>query len=341
MKPRLIAIVLFVLAGCSATSEVPADTSGSPAPPPSSVASGNGTLYSTMWASSEPSVTITGYPIGADGNLGVPTDLLSGPASDTTYPAVIDGRGPLALTGTYTNYWTTDVQLRYDGRVIGEVAAPRWCGGEGLGYNDCALLDETRLARTTELGRDPMSGEGPAEGSITVSSLADGSTIDEFGPFPDLTRMLGTNSPDELLLVTSPAVSADDPSVPSTVLRLDVTDGSITEIGESPAGWAPLCAIGTDSVLGFPSDDLTGSAVVVGPAQVADVTWEQQDLPEGCSADGAFLYLNRMPQQTTGETAATATPNAQTTVERISLADGSRSEVLVLPAAEYARPITR
>jgi hypothetical protein len=186
-----------------------------------------------------------------------------------------------------------------------------------------------------------MTGDGPAEGSITVSSLADGSTMDEFGPFPDLTGMLGTSSPDELLLVTSPAVSDAGPSVPTTVLRLDVSDGSITEIGQSPPGWSPLCAIGTDSVLGFPSDGLTGSAVVVGPAQVADVTWEQQDLPEGCSADGAFLYLIGMPPQTTEETAATATSIAQTTVERISLADGSRSEVLVLPAAEYARPITR
>ena len=92
------------------------------------------------------------------------------------------------------------------------MAAPRWCGGEGLTYNLCTLLDETRVARTTELGRDPETGEGPSEGTILVSSLTDGSTISELGPFADLSMMLGTGSPDEVLIVTTPAQSADDPA---------------------------------------------------------------------------------------------------------------------------------
>jgi hypothetical protein len=289
----------------------------------------------------EGSVTISGHPIAADGSLGTPVELLSGPADDTSFPGVVDGVGPLALTGTNTDYWTTDVQLHSDGQVTSEVAAPRWCGGEGLRYNVCTLLDETRLARTTDLGRDPETGEGPAEGSIIVSSLADGSTIDAFGPFPDLTMMLGTDSPDEVLLVTAPFVPAEEPSAPSTVLRLDVTDGSTTELGDSPAGWVPLCAIGADSVLGFTSDDSSSTALVVGPAQVAQVTWEQQDSVVGCSADGQFLYLQRIPQSPTEDVEDTEPPNPGTPVERTSLIDGSRSQVLVLPAGQYAGPMTR
>ncbi len=340
----VIGVAGALLAACASTSSEPGGeggASGSPAPSPSSVSTGNGTLYSSAWAAQVGSVTINAHPIGADGSLGTPAELLSGPASDTTFPGVVDGKGPLALTGTFTDYWTTDVQLHSDGQVTDEVAAPRWCGGEGLLYNVCTLLDEARLARTTDLGRDPETGEGPAEGSIIVSSLADGSTIDEFGPFPDLTMMLGTDSPDEVLLVTTPFLPAEEPSAPSDVLRLDVTDGSVTELGVSPVGWAPLCAIGADSVLGFTFEGSTSTALVVGPAQVADVTWEQQDSVVGCSADGRFLYLQRIPQPPTEDVEDTEPPNPGTAVERISLADGSRSQVLVLPAGQYAGPITR
>ena len=336
----VMGVVGVLLAGCASTPGDQGGGSGSPAPSAGPVSTGNGTLYSSAWSMSEGSVTISGHPLGADGSVGEASDVVSGPASDTTYPGIVDGRAPLALTGTFPNYWTTDVQLRSDGQVTGEVPAPRWCGGEGLGYNVCTLLDESRVARTTDLGRDPATGEGPTEGSIIVSSLADGSTIDEFGPFPDLSMMLGTGSPDQVLLVTTPLLSAEDPDVASTVARLDVTDGSVTALGESPAGWAPLCAIGADSVLGFTTQG-DPTAAVVGPAQVAEVTWEQQDSIVGCSADGQFLYLQRIPQPPTEDMEDTEPPNPETAVERISLADGSRSQVLVLPAGQYAGPITR
>jgi hypothetical protein len=109
----------------------------------------------------------------------------------------------------------------------------------------------------------------------------------------------------------------------------------------SPAGWVPLCAIGADSVLGFPGADPTGSAVVVGPATVADVTWEQQDWIVGCSADGRYLYVQRIPQPPGEEVEDTEPPNPPTALERISLADGSRSAVLTLAPGEVAGPVTR
>lgn len=327
---------LVLVAGCASTPDSTGDESGSP----SATGAGNGTVYTSLWDTETAARTITGYPIGADGSIGAATPLLSGPADDTSFPGVVDGVGPLALSGTFTDYWTTEVEVRSEGQVAAAVQAPRWCGGEGLAYNLCTLLDGTRLARTTELGRDPVSGEGPTEGSIIVSSLTDGSTIAEHGPFADLSMMLGTGSPDEVLLVTTPAQSAEDPSVPSTVIRLDVRDGSTSELGDSPAGWVPLCPIGADSVLGFTSDGALRTSVV-GPAQVADLTWDDQDSLVGCSADGRFLYVQRIPQPPTEETEDTEPANPSTALERITLADGSRSQVLVLPPGEVAGPTTR
>ena len=174
-----------------------------------------------------------------------------------------------------------------------------------------------------------------------MSSLTDGSTISELGPFADLSMMLGTGSPDEVLIVTTPAQSAEAPSVPSAVLRLDVSDGLTKELGDSPAGWVPLCPIGADSVLGYTSEGTESSAAVVGPAKVAAVTWDEQDSVVGCSADGLFLYLQRIPQPPTEETEDTEPPNPSTALERISLADGSRTEVLTLAPGEIAGPVTR
>jgi hypothetical protein len=328
---------LVLVAGCSSGPGSPGDPSPSTAPP--DPAAGFGTVYTSTW--DPDSRTITGYPIRQDGSVGEPAELLSGPADDTTYPGVVDGVGPSALTGTFTDYWTTDLQVRSAGAIAAEVAAPRWCGGEGLGYNVCVLLDATRVARTTDLGSDPATGEGPSEGSIIVSSLADGATLAEFGPFAGLSMMLGTASPDHVVLVTTPPTSAEDPSTPSTVLRLDLTDGTTTELGVSPAGWVPLCAIGADSVLGFPGADTTGSAVVVGPATVADVTWEQQDSIVGCSADGRYLYVQRIPQPPGEEMEDTEPPNPSTALERISLTDASRSAVLTLAPGEVAGPVAR
>jgi hypothetical protein len=325
---------LILLAGCASTSDVAGDPPGTEGP------MSNGTLYTSVWDTEAGTRTITGHAIGQDGSVGAAVPLLSGPANDTSFPGVEDGVGAAALTGSFTDFWTTDLQVRSAGEVTAEVAAPRWCGGEGLRYNLCTLLDDTRIARTTDLGRDPETGDGPSEGSILVSSLADGATISELGPFADLSMMLGTGSANHVIIVTTPAQSAEDPSVPSTVLRLDVTDGLTAEIGDSPAGWVPLCPIGSDSVLGFTSEGAP-AAVVVGPAEIADVTWDEQDTFVGCSADGRFLYVQRIPQPPTEETEDLEPPNPSTALERISLADGSRSAVLTLPPGEVAGPVTR
>lgn len=339
-RTMVLGIALVLLAGCASTPDSPGDTVP-PSDSPGAGAAGKGTVHTSAWDIEAGTRTITSYPIGADGSLGTPAQLLSEPADDTSFPGVVDGVGPASLTGTFTDYWTTDVAVRTDGQVTAEVPAPQWCGGEGLSYNVCTLLDGSRLARTTELGRDPETGDGPSEGSIIVSDLTDGATLAEFGPFPDLSMMLGTASPDEVLIVTTPAQSAEDPSVPSTILRLDLTGGTTTQLGVSPADWVPLCPIGADSVLGFLSQGAAGSAVVVGPAQVGDVTWDQQDSIVGCSADGQFLYLQRIPQPPTEETEDVDPPNPATTLERITVADGTRSEVLVMDPGVVAGPITR
>ena len=153
--------------------------------------------------------------------------------------------------------------------------------------------------------------------------------------------MLGTASPDHVLFVTTPAQSAEDPSVPSRVFRLDVTDGLTSPVGDSPTGWVPLCPIGQDSVLGFTWEGSTSTAAVVGPAQVASLSWDEQDSVVGCSADGRFLYVQRIPQPPTEETEDTEPPNPATALERITLADGSRTQVLALDPGEIAGPITR
>jgi hypothetical protein len=338
----VVGLGLVLLAGCSSTPDA-SDPSTSPSAStgPTDAAEGNGTFYTSQLDTTAGTVTIMSHPIGADGSIGSAAELLTEPADDTSFPAVIDGVGGSTLTGRFTDYWTTDVQVRSSGAVTAEAAAPRWCGGEGLSYNVCTLLDPTRVARTTDLGRDPTTGEGPGEGSILVSSLADGSTLSEFGPVADLVFMLGTIAPDEVLVVTSPAQSGEAPSAPSAVMRMSLADGTTTSVGDSPAGWVPLCTIGVDSVLGFTSEGTDSTAAVIGPAKVAAITWEGQDSVVGCSADGRFLYLQRIPQPPTEEVEDTEPPNPSTALERISLADGARSEVLVLSPGEIAGPVTR
>jgi hypothetical protein len=338
----VVGLGLMLLAGCSTSSSAPEGSrSPSASTGPTGATEGNGTLYTALWDTTAGTRTITGHPIGADGSIGAGAELLSGPADDTTFPGVVDGVGPATVTGSFTDYWTTTLQVRSGDQVGADVAAPRWCGGEGLSSNVCTLLDATRMARTTELGRDPATGDGPSQGSILVSSLTDGSTISELGPFADLSMMLGTGSSNEVLIVTTPAQSDEAPSVPSAVLRLDVSAGLTKELGDSPAGWAPLCPIGTDSVLGYTSEGTESSAVVVGPAKVAPVAWEEQASVVGCSADGLFLYLQRIPQPPTEETEDTEPPNPSTALERISMADGGRTQVLTLAPGELAGPVTR
>ncbi len=327
-----LATGMLLLAGCGSSS---GDGPAASAAATTSAPDGNGTMYVSNWDTGAGTLTIQAHPVQSDGSLGEASTLLSEPAEDTDFPGIIDGVGPTVVTGTFADYWTTALQVYESGSVRNELSANDWCGGEGLTYSACSVLDEQRLARTTELGRDPISGQGPAEGSVLVSSLGDGSTAAEFGPFPDLNMMLGTGSADEVLLVTRPLDTESEQGQPADVLRLDVSDGSTTPVGTSPADWAPLCPIGADSVLGFSTQD-TQTAIVVGPSTVADISWSSEESVVGCSADGRFLYLQQNPQPPTEEYDDTEPANPPTAVDRITLADGSRTEVLT-PAPRAVR----
>ncbi len=330
----------LLLSGCGSSAEDPA-----PGDPPASASAttgspgGNGTMYVSNWDYGAGTLTYEGYPINPDGTLGRSSTLFSEPAGDTDFPGIVDGLDDLTVTGTFANYWTTAVQVYQAGSVRDELAAPDWCGGEGLSYSVCTVLDDQRLARTTELGNDPVTGEGPTQGSVLVSSLTDGSTLAEFGPFPDLNMMMGSGSADEVLIVTRPVDIETQQPAAAQVLRLDLNDGSTTPVGTSPADWVPLCPIGADSVLGFSTQD-PQTAIVIGPSPIAEVSWSEADPVVGCSADGRFIYLQRIPVPPTGENDSEP-PNPPTTVERITISDGSRTEVLTLPPGQYAGPITR
>ena len=89
-RTTVLGIATLLLVGCASTPDAPGGTSDSPSTSPSAAPPGNGTLYSSAWDMGEGSVTISGHPIAADGSLGTPVELLSGPADDTSFPGVVD-----------------------------------------------------------------------------------------------------------------------------------------------------------------------------------------------------------------------------------------------------------
>jgi hypothetical protein len=334
-------LALLLLAGCATDEPAGDDGTTGPAssPPPASspaAGAGNGSIYVSTFATDRK--TITRYPIAADGSLGEPVTVLDTEADQITFPGVVDGLGETLVTGTFTSYWTTALQRREaaTGTLLDERDVDRWCGGEGLTYNACALLDDTRLARTSDLG-----GDAPAEGTITVSSLADGSDLEALDPIGGLSQILGTSEPDTLLITVLDEPQGDPPEPRSgEVRRLDVASGQAEPIGTFDAGWYPICPLGTDSLLGFSPDGSTGP-VVVGPATIGDVTWEAEETPLGCSADGQFLYLQTIPQPPGEQAEDTESPDAPTTIDRITLADGARETVAALEPGVWAEQLTR
>lgn len=335
----LVVGTLALLGGCAGSGDTPAPNSsggssssaGSPAAAP---AGANGELYTTTYGGGE--MTVRRYPLNADGSVGEPVTILTGPGDDTVFPAVIDSLGPTLLTGTLSDYWTTALQLRdLSGTETGSLPVDSWCGGEALVANLCTLLDATHLARTTELG-----GESTTEGSVIVSDLTDGSTVRQLGPFPGLSRMLGTTQPNVVLLATSTEkVDPDDPNVPGTVIRLDTSTGATSDVGDYPKDWNALCAVGDDGVIG----QMMGTKprlLAVGSASIGDVTLSPDDSPVGCSADGAFLYIQNVSQPPEGEEDDDA-PNPSSALERVNLATGARDTVAAMPPGEWAGPTTR
>jgi hypothetical protein len=336
----VVAACALVAACASPASDEPTGSPSASEPgsaSPTAPATGYGSIYTAqLGGDTKP---YQRHVIGPDGSVGEGAPIFTSPASDFDYRAVIDGVGGTLVTGTFSDYWTTQIQVvdAATGEERGEpLDAPQWCGGEGLLYNACALLDGTRMARTSDLG-----GEGLPESTIYVTSLETGETLAELGPFAGLFNIFGTTDPNTLVILTSAAPNQDPPEPrPGTVARLDVSSGEVTEVGAYPAGWAPICTVGTDSVLGY---NLTGdpSATMVGPAAVGQVTWPTEDTPMGCSADGRFLYLQRIPQPPGEEQEDTEAPNPATSLDRIDLSTGVREPVLALKTGEWTEAITR
>jgi hypothetical protein len=330
-------VALALLAGCAAPAGEEPTGSASVTAPATSAPAGEpvGSLYTSLWDTEGGQITIDHRALAPDGSVAAPTQLLQAPADDSELTWVLDGIGTTALTGTFVDNWTTQLQVRdaASGAAASTVAADRWCGGEGDVGSQCTMLDATRLARTTELG-----AEGVTEGSVIISSLQDGSTLAEYGPFAGLTRTLAGGTEGTLLMLASDPAAASAGG--GTILRLDTASGQTSELGAFPTAWEPLCALGTDSVLGFTLEG-DPTAVVVGPAQVSGVTWAQGETPLGCSTDGRFLYVQHVPQPPGEDQEDTEPPNPATTVDRIALADGSRASVLTVEPSVLAGPVTR
>lgn len=338
---------LLLLGACgsdeptTAGSEEPAGTAaatggatGVPASP-SSAAGENGELFTTQFQSG--TNTLKRYPIAADGSLGTPVVVLEGPGTDSSFPAVIDSRAGTVLTGSMTDYWSTNLQRRnLDGAELSALAVDSWCGGEGAASALCVLVDDDHVARTTSIG--PELGEG----KVIVASLADGSQVAEYGPFPGFTNMLPTTTPGQLLLATTTNKEDEgNPNVPGTIVALTTSTGQTTDVAEFPESWLPLCAVGTDGVLGQRQTKSGLELVGVGSATVGDgVKLSADDSLVGCSADGAFVYVQNILQPPTGEN-DDEPAGGDTAVERISVADGTRTTVATVPQGEWVGPIAR
>ena len=339
MKMRLLVggMLIGVLAGCASNGSGSGETASPTGAEtsPSAAAADLGSLYTSTW--DDTSRTIVRHPIQSDGSLGQPVTILDEKANDIDFPGTVDGLGASVLTGSYSQYWTTDLQLRdaTTGTATSEVHAPNWCGGEGLTSNICALLDDAQVARSSELG-----AEGVQDSTITISSLESGDQVKKLGPFPGLFDLMGTTDANTLLIMIADTPNTDPPEPRAgTVKRLDVGSGSTTDVGTFPDTWSPLCAIGTDSVLGY-TTTATPKAAVVGPATVGDVSWSEDEAPVGCTSDGQFLFVQKVSQPPTGENDSEA-PGAVTSVTRIALADGSRTQALTLDPGTYADLVTR
>jgi hypothetical protein len=302
----VVAAVALVVGGC-ADEDGGAGPSTGPIPEPSQSADVNGSVLIATSSGTQR------YPIQADGSLGEPISV-------TGLGSVLDGRGSSLLTGQFVDDpYTT--RLDVQDATTGEVTATQevdWCGGEGPEHKACVLLDETMIART------PVLWAGGDGGPVAISSLVDGTTPAQLGPFGALLDVLGTESSQQvLLLISDPAQGGDLAPYPPAglVQRLDLTTGATTDIGRYPAQFSPLCAVGSDSLLGHvAAADGSVSLEVVGPAVVHEsllgtgVTWGAPTPPLGCSADGRFVYAQ-----------VASADGDSLSLERIDLADGSRT----------------
>lgn len=329
----VLAVALWALLQLGSTGP---DSTPPPAPrdttSPSEPQGDNGAYFTSVTDGDQ--VTILRHPIDATGTFGVPAVVYQGPL-DRRGPGVVDGRSPWVLLGWFADAVTERLQVHAtdSAEVLGSVDA-RWCGGEGPDGYACTLLDDRRLARTTVVAPgyyQPVS--------IIVSSIETGSTLAEHGPFPGLQAMLGTESPDHLVLQIAdpPTDAAGLPT--GEMVDLDLITGRATRIGRYSAGWSPLCVRTvrwqTDgspegiTVVGIqregqgPGERLSLSGL--GPVELAPATWSAVEgyEPSGCSADGRFVYLTFLESESEGVT--------RVLVDRIIVQDGQRTNALDAP----------
>jgi hypothetical protein len=343
--PVLAALALLLVTGCATDSAPDAaasgsaapsgPASGSPAPSGGPSAAASGAIFTTVDEPSTGTVVIRTHPLAADGSVGDPVEVASHEVDDDT-KVVLDGVGGAVLLGAFGTLWTSELQVSRDGGVVSTTKADKWCGGQDP-TKACFLLDEGRIARTSEIGADDRK-----DASVIISATTSGETVAEHGPFPDLVAVVPTDSPDALVLVSAPADEEGDSSPGGgTVQRLDVGSGTTSPLGSSPQGWGPICALGQDSVLGYTQKGDQRTLAVVGSATVADIALGQDDTVTGCSPDGQFLYVQSIPQPPQEENDDSEAKNPSTTVDRVTLADGSRSPVLTLQPQQYAGPVAR
>ncbi len=240
------------------------------------------------------------------------------------------------LTGTYTDYWTTALQIRdLAGKESSNLTVDHWCGGEGLVANLCALLDATHLARTTELG-----GETTTEGSVMVADLSNGSTVGQHGPFPGLSRMLGTT------VAERRAAGHDDREVRHRAAERARHDrparhlvGRHDRAGGLPEGLErPVRGGGQGRHR--PDPGRQAGARRGGCHDDRRREADPNDTVVGCSADGAFLYIQNISQPPTGEE-DDEPPGLSSALERVNIATGARDTVAVMPPGEWVGPVTR
>ncbi len=350
LRAGAVAAAGLLMAACTSGPDsttdpsAPASTSTSPS---EAGGDGNGSLYVTDWNPDGGQLTITRRVIAADGSLGPGSTLVSEEADASLFAAVFDGLDGAALTGTVADFETTELQDRAaaSGAVRSRVEAPGWCAGQ-TDFRVCVLVDRGRVARTTPIGSD--SSTPAQDASVIITSLATGTTEATYGPFTNLTMMSASSTPGEVLLFLSDKPdSAEEDTGPGRIEALDTATGSTRTLGTYPGGWSPVCAIGPDSVLGLSVDGppVTPPAPetfwAIGPASIARIPWDGDEQVVGCSADGRFLYLQRVPQPPGETTEDTEAPNPASTLDRVTLADGSREPVLTLDPEVSAGPITR
>ena len=324
----VVGLGLVLLAGCSSASQA-SDPSGSPSESTGATAAARGQrdpLHLAVGHQPPGRGRSRAHPIGADGSIGAAAPVLSGPADDTSFPGVVDGIGPTALTGSYTDYWTTDLQVRSGGQVSAEVAAPRWCGGEGLTYNLCTLLDADPRGAHDRAGPGPGDRRGTHRG-VDPGVVAD-RRVDDLRarplrrPVDDARhRLAGRGAHRDHAGPVRRGPQRPQHRASTGRLRRPDRRSSATH---PPAGCRCVRSGRTPSWASPPRAPHHRPRWSARRRSRA-VTWDQQDSVVGCSADGQFLYVQRIPQPPTEETEDTEPPNPATALERISLADGSRS----------------